>query len=173
VGVGSGAGAAVLARRFRPRRLVATDVNPTALRLAAINLAAAGVSADLVLTDGLEGVPGPADLVVANPPFIAGDGDRTYRDGGDMHGARISLDWTLAGARILAPAGRMLLYTGSAIVDGRDRLRDALEAKLDPAHYDLDYAELDPDIFGGQLGTRAYRDVERIAAIGAVVTRRT
>ncbi len=125
-----------------------------------------------MLTDGMEGVEGPADLVVANPPFIAGDGERTYRDGGDMHGARLSLQWTLAGARILAPSGRMVLYTGSAIVDGRDPLREALEVQLDMERFNLDYAELDPDIFGGQLASKAYGDVERIAAVGAVVTRR-
>lgn len=172
VGVGSGAGAVVVARRFHARRLLATDINPAALRLAAVNLAAAGVTAELVRTDGLSGVAGPADLIVANPPFIADDGGPTYRDGGDMHGARLSLDWTLAGADRLAPGGRMLLYTGSAIVGGRDALREALAARLDPARFSLDYAELDPDIFGDQLAAEAYRDVERIAAVGAVVTRR-
>ena len=172
VAAGSGAGAAVVAKHFHPRRLIATDLNPTALRFAAINLAAAGVSADLRQADGLAGFGGPADLIVANPPFIAGDGGRTYRDGGDLHGARLSLDWTLAGARLLAPEGRLLLYAGSAIIEGRDRLHDALQAGLDPRNFDLDYTEIDPDIFGGQLASPAYRDAERIAAIGAVITRR-
>lgn len=171
IGVGSGAGTAVVARRFGPRELVATDVNPAALDLAAVNLGVAGVVADLRLADGLAGVGGPADLVVMNPPFIAGDGNRTYRDGGDLHGARLSLDWTLEAAQLLAPGGRVLLYTGSAILDGRDPLRDALAAGLDAGRFTLDYAEIDPDIFGGQLASPAYRDVERIAAIGAVVTR--
>jgi hypothetical protein len=31
------------------------------------------------------------------------------------------------------------------------------------------WRELDPDIFGEELGKPAYDDVERIAAIGAVV----
>ena len=171
VGVGSGAGAAVVAKHFRPARLVATDINPKALRLAAVNLAAAGVTAELKLADGLSGATGPVDLIVANPPFIAGDGDRVYRDGGDMRGARLSLEWTLAGATLLAPRGRILLYTGSAIVKGRDALHEALRARLDPARFDLSYAEIDPDIFGEQLEDAAYRDVERIAAVGAVVTR--
>lgn len=172
VGVGSGAGAAVVAKTFRPARLVATDINPAALRLAAINLAFAGVTVELTLSDGLAGVSGPADLIVANPPFIAGRGDRTYRDGGDLHGARLSLDWALAGAGLLGPRGRLLLYTGSAIVAGRDGLRAALAEGLDRARFELDYAELDPDIFGAQLAAPAYHDVERIAAVGAVITRR-
>lgn len=173
VGVGSGAGAAVAAKHFGPRRLIATDLNPQALRLAAINLAAAGLTAELKLADGLAGVPGPADLIVANPPFIAGKGGRIYRDGGDLHGGRVSLDWTLDASRLLAPGGRFLLYTGSAIVGGRDPLREALAANLDSTVFDLAYAELDPDIFGEELSREAYRDVDRIAAIGATVTRRT
>jgi hypothetical protein len=35
-----------------------------------------------------------------------------------MHGAQLSRDWTIAAARKLAPGGRILLYTGSAITDG-------------------------------------------------------
>ena len=73
-----------------------------------------------------------------------------------MHGAALSLDWALAAARRLAPGGRMLLYTGSAIVDGEDRLEAALRARL-PAGCTLRYAELDPDIFGEQLDEPGYR----------------
>jgi hypothetical protein len=35
----------------------------------------------------------------------------------------------------------------------------------------LRYRELDPDIFSGELRRAAYADVERIAAVGAVITR--
>ena len=45
-----------------------------------LNLAAAGVCAEFKLTDGLAGVDGPVDLMVANPPYIAGDGGRTHPD---------------------------------------------------------------------------------------------
>jgi hypothetical protein len=33
------------------------------------------------------------------------------------------------------------------------------------------YAEIDPDIFGEELGRATYSRVERIAAIGAVIKR--
>lgn len=172
LGTGSGAGAVVAARATGAPRVIAADINPAALEWARINLAAAGVAAECRVSRGLEAVGEVADLIVANPPFIAGDHGRTYRDGGDMHGARLSLDWVLAGSARLAPAGRFLLYTGAAIIDGRDPLREALEAGLDSPTFGLDYEELDPDIFGGQLGAKGYEDVERIAAVGAVVTRR-
>jgi len=63
----------------------------------------------------------------------------------------------------------MLLYTGVAIVGGHDHLRDALERDLPALGCTLRYRELDPDIFGEELEKPAYADVERIAAIGAVV----
>jgi SAM-dependent methyltransferase len=172
LGAGSGAGATVLARLVSPERLIATDINPLAITLARANLAAAGVEADLRLAGAIEGLDDGLDLIVANPPFIADPAGRTYRDGGDMHGAKLSLDWALDGAKRLAPGGRLLLYTGSAIVEGKDALRAALAEGLDPGAYDLAYEELDPDIFGGQLSQPAYADVDRIAAVGAVVTRR-
>jgi SAM-dependent methyltransferase len=171
IGTGTGAGAVVAARVTGAKVVVVTDVNPRALAIARINLAAAGIEAETCRGRGLAGAPGDADLIIANPPFIAGT-DRIYRGGGDMLGARISLDWTMEAVDRLRPGGRFVLYTGSAIVDGRDGLREALEAEIDLTRYDLAYEELDPDIFGGQLSASAYQEVERIAAVGAIVQRR-
>jgi hypothetical protein len=81
----------------------------------------------------------------------------------------VSLDWALAAARRLAPRGRVLLYTGVAMVDGHDELREALERELPGLNCTLSYRELDPDVFGEELEKPAYKDVERIAAIGAVI----
>lgn len=73
-------------------------------------------------------------------------------------------------ARRLAPAGRFLLYTGGAIVAGRDGLQESLVPIADEAGVDLAYEEIDPDVFGGMLRRPACREVERIAAVGAVLT---
>jgi 23S rRNA G2069 N7-methylase RlmK/C1962 C5-methylase RlmI len=156
---------------LRPRRLLLTDVNAKAIALARANLAAAGIEADIHLADAIGGLEPAVDLIVANPPFIADPEARTYRHGGDMHGARLSLEWALGGAQRLSPDGRLLLYTGSAIVDGEDALKMALHTALKHGPFALTYEELDPDIFGGQLAQRAYGDVERIAAVGAVIRR--
>lgn len=171
IGTGSGAGAVVAAEACKARRVIATDLNASALRLARINFAAAGLDVDLKLGCGLEPVTETPDVIIANPPYIADESGRTYRDGGDMHGARLSLDWALAGAEKLAAGGRFVLYTGAAIVDGRDALKAALQTRLDPARFTLAYRELDPDVFGEEVGTGAYEGVERIAAVGAVITR--
>lgn len=172
IGTGSGAGAVAVARAVPTQQIVACDVNPTALRMASVNLEVAGVEASFVESEGLEKVEGSADLIIANPPFIAGGGGQTYRDGGEMHGARLSLDWALEATRRLSPGGRLLLYTGVAIIEGVDPLRTALRAGLREEEFHLQYAEIDTDIFGELLDTQAYADAERIAAVGAVVQRR-
>ena len=89
-----------------------------------------------------------------------------------MHGARLSFDWAVAAAGRLTPGGRLLLYTGSAIVDGSDGLRDALAARSEALDCTLDYREIDPDIFGEELDEPPYADVERIAAVGVILTKK-
>lgn len=169
LGTGSGAGAIMAAPLLPGARLTLLDINPSALRLAAANARHAGVEAELVKGGSIGDVAGLVDLVIANPPYIVDESGRDYRDGGDMHGARLSLDWTLAAARRLEPGGHLLLYTGSAIVDGRDHLREALERELPALGCTLRYREIDPDVFGEELEKPAYAQVERIAAVGAVV----
>lgn len=169
IGTGAGVGAIAAAPLVPGARLTLLDVNPLALRFAAVNAGHVGIEAELVEGPGMEAVVGLVDLVIANPPYIMDEGRRAYRDGGGMHGAQLSFDWTLAAARRLEPGGRMLLYTGSAIVDGRDCLREALERELPLLGCSLRYREIDPDVFGEELERPAYAAVERIAVVGAVV----
>jgi len=171
IGAGSGVGAIVAAAHLPGARLTATDINPLASRFARINARHSGVALETVESSSLDGVEGPVDLVIANPPFVIDPAGRLYRDGGDMHGARLSLDWALAAARRIEPGGTMLLYTGSAIVDGRDGLREALAGQVPGLGCSLRYSEIDPDIFGELLGGPGYEAVERVAAVGAVISK--
>lgn len=169
IGTGSGAGAIVAGALLPGTRLTLTDSNPFALRLARVNARHAGLDVEIVQGADIEGVAGGFDLAIANPPFIADPGGCTYRDGGAMHGAALSLAWAEETARRLPPGGRMLLYTASAIVGGEDRLEAGLRAMLPGHGCALRYEELDPDIFGEQLSQPGYKGVERIAAVGAVI----
>jgi methylase of polypeptide subunit release factors len=170
IGCGAGVGGLVAALRLPGASVVLGDVNPKALDLAAVNAAAMGVEAQVVLSDGLAALPGPFDLVVANPPYVAGQPGRTYKDGGDLHGARLALDWSAQALDRLAPGGTFALYTGSAILDGGfDAFKHALGGLAGSMGASLSYEELDPDIFSGELRREAYDDVERIAAVGAVI----
>jgi SAM-dependent methyltransferase len=169
IGAGSGVGAIMAAALSPATRVTGTDINPLALRFARISARQSGVELETVETSGLDAVEGPVDLAIANPPFVADPAKRLYRDGGGMHGARLSLDWALAAARRIEPGGTVLLYTGSAIVAGRDGLREALEEGLPALDCTLRYAEIDPDIFSELLDQPGYEDVERVAAVGAVI----
>lgn len=171
IGGGAGVGALVAARTCPQAAVFLTDINPKALRLARINAAAAGVGIQTVEGSGLDGVAPPLDLVTLNPPYIIDEAGRTYRDGGGMHGGELSLDLTVEAMDRLADKGRVLLYTGSAIVRGEDALRDSLTAEAEQRGLQLDYRELDPDVFGEELAKPQYRDVERIALVAATVTR--
>ena len=73
VDVGTGTGAIALAlKQERPdAQVVATDASLEALALAQENAAATGLRVELVHADLLDGVDGPFDLVVSNPPYVA------------------------------------------------------------------------------------------------------
>ena len=168
VGAGAGGGSIAAAPVVPGARLTLADVNPLALRLARINARHAGLQVETV-EGGIEDVRGAFDAAMANPPYMIDEESRTYRDGGGMHGGQTSLEWALEITERLDPGGRLLLYTGSAIVEGRDELREALEREMSRRGWQLRYRELEPDIYGEELEKPAYRDVERIAAVGAVV----
>jgi release factor glutamine methyltransferase len=66
------------------------------------------------------------------------------------------------------PGGTIALYTGSAIVEGRDGFRELAESMCRAAGATFEYAELDPDVFGSELSECPYAEVERLAAVGLV-----
>ena len=172
IGSGSGAGAITAAGWCEPDQIVMTDINPAALRLASVNAAHAGMHVEAVLADGLEGVDGGIDLALANPPYIVDASERAYRHGGDLHGGQLSLEMSVAAMDRLAPGGRLLLYTGAAIIAGRNPLLSELERLAAERACEVTSRELDPDVFGEELSRPEYVDVDRIAVIGATVRRR-
>lgn len=172
VGAGAGVGAIVAGALAPGARVLGTDVNPAALRLAAANADHGGVSAQFRLADGLPDSQDRFDLILANPPYVAGTSGSVYKDGGGDLGEGLALDWAGKALDRLQPGGRLLLYTGSPVLaGGRDLVRQRLSVLADKAGASLRYEELDPDIFGGELRREPYARVERIAAVAAVVTR--
>jgi release factor glutamine methyltransferase len=70
VGTGSGAIALALADERPDLRVVATDISADALAVARANAARLGFDIEFVEGDLLDGVSGPIDAVVANPPYV-------------------------------------------------------------------------------------------------------
>jgi methylase of polypeptide subunit release factors len=171
IGAGSGVGAIVAAQLAGDPTPTLTDINPAAFPFARANAEAAGRMVQVRLTPDPRVIRGAFDLIVANPPFIADEDHLPYRDGGGMHGCAAALDWADKATEMLNPGGRLLLYAGSAIVAGEDRLLTALHELVDAQSLSLSYRELDPDIFGDMLDQPPYADVDRIAAVGARIDR--
>ncbi|KGU83344.1 methyltransferase [Pseudomonas mediterranea] len=172
IGCGAGVGAIVIARARREAQVLALDINPLALRLSAVNAALAEVgNLELAHSDLLQNVDGQFDLIVANPPYMADPAERAYRDGGGALGAGLSLRIVEQALPRLTPGGSLVLYTGVAMVDGRDPFLEALGTWRDSPEFGWTYKELDPDVFGEELLTPGYQNVERIAVVALVVTR--
>jgi hypothetical protein len=173
IGAGAGPGAIELALRCRDATVYAADINRAALALADVN-ANLNDAHNVVpcRSDLLDGVDGGFDLVMSNPPYILDPDALTYRHGGGAHGAELSIRIVHAALDRLHPGGSLLLYTGVAMVDGGDPFLDAVRGRLDGDADCWAYEELDPDIFGGQLGCDGYETVERIAAVWLHAVRR-
>ena len=166
IGTGSGVGAALIARALPLANVTALDINISALYLAHINFAAAGLQKiSLLQSNLLNNVEGNFDLIVANPPYLLDESARVYRHGGGDTGAGLSLDIVDAALKRLNASGTLLLYTGVAIINGLDAFLEAVTQKLEFAPVSYTYHEIDPDIFGEELVKDAYASVDRIAAV--------
>ena len=173
VGCGSGAGGIVAGRRAA--EVVLADVNPAALALAEVNAELAGIAARVRTIEGdvLSAVDGPVDLVIANPPYMVDHASRTYRDGGGAFGEALAVRIVREALARLERGGRLVLYTGAAVVDGVDTFLHAVRGVCDGGAVEWRYWEIDPDVFGEEIEQNpAYAAVERIAAVALVARRR-
>lgn len=175
LGCGTGAGGILAARLLRAgerTQILFTDINDAALEAAAVNAKLAGVPRfDCIGSDVLAAVPDPVDLVLANPPYLLDPQQRAYRHGGGTLGIGLSVRIVEQSLRRLAPGGMLVLYTAAPIVDGTDLLWQALAPKLARSATRIDYREIDPDVFGGELASPAYAQVERISVVGLTLQR--
>lgn len=172
IGCGAGPAAIAIALHSPQSEVLAVDINDEALRLTALNAAVAGATNVRPLhSDLLAAADGQFDLIVANPPYLLDPCERAYRHGGGELGAGLSLDIVRTALERLAPGGRLLMYTGVAIVDGEDPFLESITPLLDEAGVTWDYAEIDPDVFGEELDEKEYRRADRIAAVWLRVQR--
>jgi methylase of polypeptide subunit release factors len=172
VGAGSGAGglhAAACTAELFPR-ITLSDINRRALRFSAINAAINSIFGVSVVKSDLFGdTPGAFDLIIANPPYLNDPLARMYRHGGGALGFELSLRIATEGLSFLARGGRLLLYTGSAIVNGSDLFRAALLSGLAGRDVRLCYEEIDPDVFGEELDHAPYDRADRLAVVGVTI----
>jgi release factor glutamine methyltransferase len=89
---GSGILAITLALELPDAAVEASDISPAAIAVAQTNCAALGANANFFVCDLMDSLPGPYDLIVANPPYIPTSEldhlDREVRD----YDPRLALD---------------------------------------------------------------------------------
>jgi methylase of polypeptide subunit release factors len=174
IGAGSGAGglcaAALLADRTPA--VVLADINHRALRFSRVNAVLNGVRrVEVVESNLFDRLDGCFDLIVSNPPYLVDPLARLYRHGGGDFGFALSLDIASQSIGRLAPGGRLLLYTGSAVVAGEDLFGIALRERLAREDLRWSYQEIDPDVFGEELEHPPYDRADRIAVVAVTVER--
>ena len=173
IGCGSGVGAILTALRFPEAEVFAVDINERALRYTRVNAALSSTrNVRAQHSDLLKNVDGDFDLIIANPPYLVDESERAYRHGGGPLGAGLSLQIVQSALERLARGGTLLLYTGVAMLDGKDPFRTAVEELVSDADVSCDYRETDPDVFGEELESGVYARTERIAAVVLTMTRR-
>ncbi len=166
IGTGSGVGAILLAKACPQAEVFGVDINEFALTLARANAEAAEVAhIQWINSDLLSKVDGEFDLIIANPPYLVDQSARSYRHGGGPLGAELAMKIVATAIERLAPQGCLLLYTGVAIVDGEDLFRHEVATQLESAGFNMQYQEIDPDIFGEELLNEVYEHTDRIAAV--------
>ena len=169
LGCGSGAGGLSLASRCE--RVTLSDVSKRALLFADANARINGwpeVASCVALSDGIPKAVVPFDLIACNPPFLLDKRGRTYRHGGGEFGEALSLRFLSEGLQALSPGGRVVMYTASAVISGRDFLKEQVYGMARALGFRLEYEEIDPDIFPEELDRSAYAPADRICAVGIV-----
>ena len=173
IGCGSGVGAILIAKARPDAQVTALDINPLALRFTAVNASLAGVDNVCAChSDILSGTTGCFDLIVANPPYMQDTQRRAYRHGGEHLGSELSVRILTQAIDRLTPGGSVILYTGAPCVEGVDLFLEQALPLVDRPGLAWSYREMDPDVFGEELETVIYREVERIAAVVLIVTKR-
>lgn len=126
IGTGSGALVLALLSELEQARGTATDISPAALAVARANAESLGLASrcTFIECDIAQGVAGPFDLIVSNPPYIV-HGDiagldpevRDYDPVLALDGGSDGLDIYRAIAhdarRLLAPGGRLIVELGA------------------------------------------------------------
>jgi release factor glutamine methyltransferase len=152
IGTGSGCIAVSIAHELPRCRVVATDVSPEALAIAAENAVRHGVAdrVEFAATSYLDGIAGPFDLIAANPPYVR-EIDRAGLGAEVRHEPEVALYGGTVGLRdiegvlttssqALRPGGWLVMEFGA----GQDDRVEALVARQ-PA---LQLVEIKQDLQG-------------------------
>lgn len=154
IGTGSGAIVLALLSELPHARGIATDISPAALDVARENAERCGLTdrIEFIETRWADGVTGPFDIVVSNPPYIAPDVIETLEPEVRDHEPRLALDGGATGLEayphvfgasltLLKPGGRVAVEIGydqaEPVTDlARSKGLETITVKTDLAGHD-------------------------------------
>jgi release factor glutamine methyltransferase len=136
VGTGTGAIALALADERPDARVTATDVSPDALALARENAERLGLAVELVRTGLLDGLEGPFDLVVSNPPYVAQDELAAVEPEVREWEPRVAVVDAGQTGGLVRAAREVLAPGGALVLESHEAKAGALAAALREAGYD-------------------------------------
>ena len=157
--VGTGSGYVAAGLTGRAAMVVATDINPHAVRYARTR----GVAA--VRTDLFAGISGPFDLILFNPPYLPTAPEERMDDwleyalDGGVTGRDVIERFIADLGRVLSPFGRVLLLVSS--LSGLDEVRE-LFARAGFVSFVVDTERLEGETL---YILRAMRDLCRMGAL--------
>lgn len=129
--VGTGTGFIAL-HAAKVARVVATDLNPAAVRLARRNALANRIAIDALRCDLMAAIRGPFDVVVFNPPYLEGE-PRDAQDlawQGGERGSEVAIRFLSDLPRILAPGGRAYLLVSDTNREAVARATESFRVRV-------------------------------------------
>lgn len=128
--VGTGTGL-IAVHAARTAHVLATDLNPVAVRLAAANARSNSVRMSVLRCDLMSAVRGSFDVVAFNPPYLEGSGtddlERAWQGG--WQGGEVSIRFLRGLPGILAPRGRAYVVMSRANREARAAAESAFRVR--------------------------------------------
>jgi release factor glutamine methyltransferase len=146
VGTGSGAIALAIAQERPEAHVTATDLSADALVLALENADRLGLAVAFVETSLLDGIEGPLDLVVSNPPYVDADEvDGLPPEVRDWE-PRLALVGDGQTAELIRTAAAVLAPGGALVLECHEGRAQQVAAELEAAGYAE--IKITPDLAG-------------------------
>jgi release factor glutamine methyltransferase len=178
IGAGSGVGGLFFCNSAD--NIVLTDINDVTFKYAAVNARLNNCKSKVtfIKSDIMKSLSNQKfDLIVSNPPYMVDTSRekvRVYRNGGGNRGIELSVRIVRESIPHLEDGGIFALYTGVPIVNGIDVFWEEIKDELlrSDEFSEVKYYEIDADVWGEELSTDVYGDVDRIAVTGLVIKKK-
>ncbi|MDR4514426.1 class I SAM-dependent methyltransferase [Nitrosomonas sp.] len=126
----TGSGIQGLSLSAKSNEVFCADINPRAIQFVQANAKINGITnVQGITSDAFSNTPGNYDLIMANTPYVPGDGGELPIVGGDL-GIEFTLRLIEQIPDKITDQGMAILYTSDPIVNGKRRLLEKVKKQL-------------------------------------------